>query len=77
MGNADDVLKQRFQSYADFKTNLPNGESFSSTYQSWSTTNRDTIAGTLKAAGLTADQFSVRRIDDGQLRSMSEAPTAR
>jgi hypothetical protein len=29
MGNADDVLKQRFQSYAEFKTNcLANGESF-------------------------------------------------
>jgi conjugal transfer/entry exclusion protein len=24
MGNADDVLKQRFKSYADLKTNLPN-----------------------------------------------------
>ena len=31
MGNADDVLQQRFKSYADLKTNLPNAESFSST----------------------------------------------
>ena len=53
MANADDVLKQRFQSFADFKTGLANVESFSSSYQNWSTTNRDTIAGTLKAAGLT------------------------
>ena len=29
MGNVDDVLKQRFQSYADFKTNLPEREDFS------------------------------------------------
>jgi P-type conjugative transfer protein TrbJ len=33
MGNIDDVLKQRFQSYAQFKTNLPNGANFASTYQ--------------------------------------------
>jgi P-type conjugative transfer protein TrbJ len=55
MGNADDLLKQRFKSYADLKTSLPNAESFSSTYQTWSDTNRDTIAGTLNAASLTAD----------------------
>ncbi|TIT17151.1 MAG: P-type conjugative transfer protein TrbJ, partial [Mesorhizobium sp.] len=58
MGNIDDVLQQRFQSFADMKSNLPNGTSFSSTYQSWSDTNRDTIAGTLKAANLTSEQFS-------------------
>ncbi|MHC2295098.1 P-type conjugative transfer protein TrbJ [Bradyrhizobium barranii subsp. barranii] len=58
MGNIDDVLKQRFQSYADFKTRLPNNASFSSTYQTWSSTNRDTIGSTLRAASLTADQFS-------------------
>lgn len=44
MGNADDVLQQRFQSYANLKTNLPNAASFTSTYQTWSDTNRDTIA---------------------------------
>lgn len=46
MGNADDILKQRFKSFAELKSSLPNGESFSSGYQTWSDTNRDTIAGT-------------------------------
>lgn len=73
MANADDVLKQRFQSFADFKTGLANGESFSSSYQNWSTTNRDTIAGTLKAAGLTADQFTSEESTMSSLRSMSES----
>ncbi|WP_454858630.1 P-type conjugative transfer protein TrbJ [Rhizobium binxianense] len=72
MGNVDDVLGQRFQSFADFKTALPNNDSFSSTYQNWSTTNRDTIAGTLKAANLTAEQFSTEESTMSSLRSMSE-----
>jgi type IV secretion system protein TrbJ len=72
MGNADDVLKQRFKSFADLKSNLPNGETFSSSYERWSDTNRDTIAGTLKAANLTADQFSSEKSTMGSLRSMSE-----
>ena len=73
MGNADDVLQQRFKSYADLKTNLPNGESFSSSYQSWSDTNRDTIAGTLRAASLTADQFDTEEGTMDELRSMSQS----
>ncbi|RWJ45264.1 MAG: P-type conjugative transfer protein TrbJ [Mesorhizobium sp.] len=73
MSNADEVLKQRFQSYADFKTGLPDDASFSSIYQNWSTTNRDTIAGTLKAAGLTAEQFSSEESTMSSLRSMSES----
>ncbi|MBS7707938.1 P-type conjugative transfer protein TrbJ [Chelatococcus asaccharovorans] len=73
MGNIDDVLKQRFQSYSDFKTSLPNNASFSSTYQTWSSTNRDTISGTLRAAGLTADQFSSEESTMSQLRSQSES----
>jgi P-type conjugative transfer protein TrbJ len=72
MGNADDVLKQRFKSFADLKSNLPNGETFSSSYQRWSDTNRETIAGTLKAANLTAGQFSSEESTMGSLRSMSE-----
>ncbi|UPT92393.1 P-type conjugative transfer protein TrbJ (plasmid) [Bradyrhizobium barranii subsp. apii] len=72
MGNIDDVLKQRFQSYADFKTSLPNNASFSQTYQNWSSTNRDTIGGTLRAASLTADQFSSEEATMSQLRTMSE-----
>lgn len=73
MGNLDDVLKQRFDSYADFQNGLPNGQDFSSSYQSWSDTNRDTIGGTLAAAGLTADQFSTEESTMAQLRSQSES----
>ena len=72
MGNIDDVLKQRFQSFSEMKSNLPDGASFSTTYQNWSDTNRDTIAGTLKAANLTADQFSSEESTMSSLRSMSE-----
>lgn len=73
MSNADDVLQQRFKSYADLKTNLPNAEAFSNTYQSWSDTNRDTIGSTLKAASLTADQFDTEEGTMSSLRSMSES----
>lgn len=73
MGNADDLLKQRFKSYADLKTNLPTADTFSSTYQSWSNTNRDTIAGTLKAASLTAEQFDSEEDTMSELRSMSQS----
>lgn len=73
MGNIDDVLKQRFQSYAQFKTNLPNGANFASTYQAWSSTNRDTIAGTLQAAGLTSQQFSTEDTTMAQLKTASES----
>lgn len=72
MGNIDDVLKQRFQSFAEFKTGLANGESFSDSYQAWSDTNRDTIAATLRAAGLTSDQFSTEEGTMAQLRTASE-----
>lgn len=73
MANADDVLRQRFQSYADFKTGLADGRTFASQYENWSTTNRDTIGGALKAAGLTAEQFSSEESTMSQLRSMSES----
>ncbi len=73
MGNADDVLKQRFKSYADFKTNLPTGTTFSSTWQNWSTTNRDTIGASLKAAGLTSDQFTSEEATMSQLRGLSQS----
>ena len=73
MSNADDVLRQRFQSYGEFKTGLADGQTFSSSYEEWSTTNRDTIAGTLKAAGLTAEQFSSEEATMSSLRSMSES----
>ena len=73
MGNIDDVLKQRFQSFSEMKSNLPDGASFSTTYHNWSDTNRDTIAGALKAANLTADQFSSEESTMSSLRSMSES----
>lgn len=73
MGNADDLLKQRFKSYADLKTSLPNADTFSSTYQTWSNTNRDTIASTLKAASLTAEQFDSEEDTMSELRSMSQS----
>lgn len=72
MGNADDILQQRFKSYADLETKLPNAESYASSYQNWSDTNRDTIAGTLRAASLTADQFDSEETTMSSLRSMSE-----
>lgn len=72
MGNADDILQQRFKSYANLEANLPDAASFSSRYQSWSDTNRDTIASTLKAASLTADQFASEENTMSSLRGMSE-----
>lgn len=72
MGNADDVLKQRFQSFAEFEAGLASGESFSSSYQQWSDTNRETIAATLRAAGLTAGQFASEEATMAELRRMSE-----
>ncbi|MQW85285.1 P-type conjugative transfer protein TrbJ [Sinorhizobium saheli] len=72
MGNIDDVMSQRFQSYGNFRTTLPDNATFSSSYQTWSNTNRDTIAGTLKAANLTAEQFSSEEATMSSIRSMSE-----
>lgn len=72
MGNIDDVLKLRFQSYSEFFAATPGGEDFSAVYQNWSDTNRDTITGTLKAASLTAEQFSSEEATMAQLRSMSQ-----
>jgi P-type conjugative transfer protein TrbJ len=73
MGNADDILHQRFESYADLHGKLPRGQSFSSTYQSWSDTNRDTIGSTLKAASLTAEQFDSEEETMRQLRALSQS----
>ncbi|NRP21811.1 hypothetical protein LPJGGPFB_05070 [Ensifer adhaerens] len=72
MGNADDVLRQRFKSYAQFQSELPEGETFSSTYQSWSDTNRETFAGTLRAASLTSKQFDDEEATMRSLRDLSE-----
>ena len=72
MGTGDDLLQQRFKSYADLQNNLPDAQNYSSSYQVWSDTNRGTIAGTLKAASLTADQFDSEESTMDSLRSMSE-----
>lgn len=72
MGNQDDILQQRFQSYSTLRTDLPSNATFSSTYQTWSDTNRETIASTLRAAGLTSEQFSTEEATMSSLRSMSE-----
>ncbi|WP_306150243.1 MULTISPECIES: P-type conjugative transfer protein TrbJ [unclassified Roseibium] len=74
MGNLDDTLKQRFQSYAQFgKNGLPDGQSFSTLYQGWSETNRDTISSTLNAAGYTSDQFATEEEIMRQLREHSQS----
>jgi type IV secretion system protein TrbJ len=73
MGNLDDTLKDRFKSYSEFQSNLPSATDFSDTYNTWSETNRDTIASTLKAAGYTADQFSTEESTMSELRSQSES----
>jgi P-type conjugative transfer protein TrbJ len=73
MSNADEILQQRFESYSALKANLPNIQGFSSSYQKWSDTNRDTIGSTLKAASLTANQFDTEEGTMNALRSMSES----
>jgi P-type conjugative transfer protein TrbJ len=73
MSNIDEVLKQRFQSFADFESDIEKGQDFSETYRGWSQTNRETIAATLRAAGLTADHFSSEEATMGQLRRLSES----
>ena len=73
MGNLDNALKQRFASYTDFQANLPNATNYSETYKTWTTTNRDTISGTLAAAGLTSSQFSTEESTMSQLRSQSQS----
>jgi type IV secretion system protein TrbJ len=73
MGNADDLLRARFKSYAALKTDLADGISYSDVYQTWSDTNRDTISGTLNAASLTAEQFDSEEDTMRQLRTMSQS----
>lgn len=72
MSNVDDLLAQRFANYEKFRQDLLQGESFAETYQTWSTTNRETIGATLKVAGLTAQQFSDEEATTRSLRRLSE-----
>src|SRR3954453_7416422 len=58
ISNIDDVFRQRFGTYDSFRSQMLNGSSLSQAYASWSTTQRDTIASTLKTANLTADQLA-------------------
>lgn len=73
MANADDVLKQRFQSYRDLQAAVGQGTDFSTGYAKWSDTNRDTIAGTLQAASLTAGQFDNEDDVMASLHTMSQS----
>lgn len=57
---------------ANSRVSVSSSPASSSLNACWSTTNRDTIAGTLKAANLTAEQFSSEESTMSSLRSMSE-----
>ncbi len=71
-GNVDDVLKQRFQSFADMKSNLPDGASFlldlSELVRHQSRHDRRILEG----RKLTAEQFPSEESTMSSLRSMSE-----
>lgn len=72
MGNADEILAQRFGSYADFRQARPGGESFADTYQTWSKSNQETIAASLRVAGLTTEQFENEATTTRALKRLSE-----
>ena len=72
MSNIDDVFRQRFGTYNCFRSQNITGGSFSQAYSSWSTTQRDTIASTLKTANLTADQITA----DGNILKQLQAQSA-
>lgn len=69
MGELDDVLRDRFGSYAAFQANWP--QDLSALYGSWSQTNHDTIAGTLAGANLTAQHFQTEADTMAQLQRQS------
>ena len=58
MSNIDDVFRERFSGYDTFRSQELNSQTFGQAYSSWSNTQRDTIASTLKTANLTADQIT-------------------
>ena len=72
MSNIDGVFRQRFGSYDQFLGQSVNGGSFAQAYSSWSNTQRDTIASTLKTANLTADQITSDAVILRQLQLQSE-----
>ncbi len=61
-----------FQKLLEPQDQLAGRDKFFGELQTWSDTNRDTIASTLKAASLTADQFDSEEGTMSSLRSMSE-----
>jgi type IV secretion system protein TrbJ len=73
MAGLDQVLQQRFPSFAQIAAQRPPDEDLTATYQSWSDTNRGTIAATLRAAGLTSEQFDGEAATLTRLRAMSES----
>ncbi len=72
MGNTDALLGQRFPNYAKLRQERPDGASFAQTYETWSTTNRDTIGASLRVAGLTAEQFDGEQSTTRALKRLSE-----
>ncbi|MGC4409996.1 MULTISPECIES: P-type conjugative transfer protein TrbJ [Rhizobium] len=72
MGNADEILAQRFGGYADFRQARPSGESFAETYKTWSKSNQETIAASLRVAGLTTEQFESEAATMPALKRLSE-----
>lgn len=72
MGNADQILAQRFPDYAKLKDELPQGQAFVETYESWAKTQRDTISTSLKVAGLTAEQFEGEEATMRSLKDLSQ-----
>ena len=73
MSNIDQVFRQRFGTYDSFLGQNITGGSFSQAYSSWSATQRDTIASTLKTANLTADQITSDATILRQLQAQSES----
>jgi len=71
MSNIDDVFRERFGTYNTFRTQQLNGKTMSEAYSSWSNTQRDTIASTLKTANLTADQLTADGTALKQLQDQS------
>lgn len=72
MSNADEILSQRFPTYQSLREARPEGEAFSATYANWSQTNHDTIAASLRIAGLTADQLQGEEQTGRALKRLSE-----
>jgi P-type conjugative transfer protein TrbJ len=69
MSGLDEALRQRFASFGELAAGTADPRS---TYETWSNTNRATIASSLRAAGLTSEQFRSEQATMSHLRLMSE-----